>query len=125
MKKKRSFWFDVKSYFCYIWFVRFQQKLELEIGMKTTNCLSFTLYGILLLLFAMISYSQSKPFERYEGREGHVGHEEHEGHESHERYPHHPFNVQNAAIFDAPKIAKERCDGGMIWIDGKCRTSID
>lgn len=78
--------------------------------MKSTNCKSFTFYGILLLLLTMISFGQSTPYERYERFEQHKQH---------------PLIVQNAAIFGVPKVAKEICPEGMTWSDGKCRILID
>lgn len=85
-------------------------------GMKTTNWTSFAFYGILLLLLAMISLSQSRPHERYERFE------RNERHEQHER---HPLIIQNDAIFDAPKVAKEICPDGLMWSEGKCRFFVD
>lgn len=71
--------------------------------MRTINWVLFTFFGILLFLFAMISSGQSASYERHK----------------------HPFDVQNAAIFNAPKIAKEECPMGTKWFDGKCRVWID
>lgn len=87
--------------------------------MKTLNCISLTFYGILVLLITMLSIAHSTPYERNEqfGR--------HERFEEHGRHEEHPLNIQNAAIFSAPKVAKEICPDGLIWLDGKCRILID
>lgn len=37
----------------------------------------------------------------------------------------HPFNVQSAAIFSVPKVAKEECPMGTKWYDGKCRILVN
>lgn len=91
----------------------------INIGMKNVGCLSLAFYGILVLLFAMISFVHSMPHERDDRFERHEQLEEHNQHQEH------PLNIQNAAIFSAPKIAKEICPDGMIWHEGKCRIFID
>lgn len=73
----------------------------------------------------MNSFAQSMPYERYERIERHDRLEKHEQHEDHERHQEHPLNIQNAAIFSAPKVAKEICPDGLIWKEGKCRIFID
>lgn len=62
-----------------------------------------TFYSILLLLFAMIPSGQSTAYKRHK----------------------YPFDIQTAAIFNVPKVAKELCPMGMKWYDGKCRISVD
>lgn len=62
-----------------------------------------TFYSILLLSFAMIPSCQSTSYRRHE----------------------HPFNVQSAAIFSVPKVAKEECPMGTKWYDGKCRILVN
>lgn len=71
--------------------------------MQTTNWILITIYGILLLVFAIISCGQSAPQNLVEQ----------------------PTNTTRANIFDTPRIAKSRCSMGRRWAEGKCRIFVD
>lgn len=79
--------------------------------MKTANWMLITFYGILMLLFAIISSGQTAPPPPSPPAQQ-------------------PVEIANdttrANIFGlAPKVAKVRCTMGKRWADGKCRTFVD
>lgn len=71
--------------------------------MKTANWISFAFYGILLLVFAIISSGQTAPQNRIEKLN----------------------DTASADIFGTPRIAKRKCTMGKRWADGKCRQFVD
>lgn len=92
--------------FSFILFHFFCSPIETFISdMKTGNWILFTCYGILLLLFAIISSGQTAPRNRTETEA--------------------PNDTASADIFGTPRIAKRRCTMGKRWADGKCRTFVD
>lgn len=62
-----------------------------------------TFYGILLVLFAIISSGQAAPPTPTENQN----------------------ETARADIFGTPRIAKRRCTMGRRWADGKCRVFVD
>lgn len=65
--------------------------------MKTANWIPIAFYSILLLLFAMISSGQSTSLEQFKNS-----------------------FVQTGTIFDAPGVAKQKCQPGERWDGVQC-----